>query len=852
MPVNVIGTLKPKNNGKFPVAEAVDIKVSDNLRLDKALENKADLSSVNFALDNKADKATTTNLQSQIDEIITPVTQDAEVQNARVGTDGKSYQTLKARLDSEHTHNYSDIAALNTNIGFAARTITSNGEHLSTNDRMSLSCKQGDTIFVKIESPNKAQIASKEFQLYAYGSAGDTSGDRIGFANWNATIPVKLTVPVDCAEIGVYFTAEETEIEVSISIYKDNSPLLSNTAYQVYNLISTLESGYINPDGTIHAPTDTQEYSSNFVETNAKGLTATCVATVPAGQSPWVCIAEYDSEKNFIKRTVSQSGVIIGAATECSITVSLDSETNYVRASSRMFGDGKLCLSEGIYVSNKFALYDIGYYSLSPIITGNSGAETVKGEIVIDDTNSTVTIPKDSIAYFLSRYGNLEYKIITPDEAVTISLTGQNLSTAVLLYYDLADNQFVVKNYNEAAIPIYANRILIGAFRTGGSKVWASIAAPITHTSDFKPELVNYYCRLIPASHDDYPRINTIDQTITIGNDTVLCDPRFANGYKSLANTVVSYSGLSTAVQLVYDLNADELLWKNYNANLPSDRYLVICGLRTNTGHVVSACPIYVDGKLFGAIETSNIAPTSFVRGVNHRGYYTAPENTIPAYKSSKAYGFENVETDVEWTLDEVPVLLHDSTIDRTSNGSGNINDMTYAEVSQYDFGSWKSSEYAGTKIPTFDEFIRLCRNLGLKPYVELKGSQSIERVTKLVNIVKKYHMTDNVTWISFYNTSLLNVQSVLPSARLGYVVGAAVSANIDFVASLKRDDNSVFLDCSSISDDLINYCIANEVPVELWTINSAATMLSANPYISGFTSDSINAKDVFSDISNN
>lgn len=50
MPVNVIGTIKPKNNGKFPVAEAVDIKVTDNLRLDEALKNKADLSSVNIAL----------------------------------------------------------------------------------------------------------------------------------------------------------------------------------------------------------------------------------------------------------------------------------------------------------------------------------------------------------------------------------------------------------------------------------------------------------------------------------------------------------------------------------------------------------------------------------------------------------------------------------------------------------------------------------------------------------------------------------------------------------------------------------------------------------------------------------
>jgi hypothetical protein len=107
------------------------------------------------------------------------------------------------------------------------------------------------------------------------------------------------------------------------------------------------------------------------------------------------------------------------------------------------------------------------------------------------------------------------------------------------------------------------------------------------------------------------------------------------------------------------------------------------------------------------------------VNSVNHRGYNTiAPENTLPAYQLSRKMGFTMVECDVQFTSDDVAVLLHDATIDRTSNGTGNINDLTWAEVQQYDFGSWKSADYTGTRIPSFAEFIQLCKYLGLKAYV--------------------------------------------------------------------------------------------------------------------------------------
>ena len=85
------------------------------------------------------------------------------------------------------------------------------------------------------------------------------------------------------------------------------------------------------------------------------------------------------------------------------------------------------------------------------------------------------------------------------------------------------------------------------------------------------------------------------------------------------------------------------------------------------------------------------------MNAVAHRGASTeAPENTLIAYKIAKERGFTMAECDVTFTKDGIGVLLHDDTIDRTSDGSGNIKNLTLAEVRQYDFGSWKSSEFTG------------------------------------------------------------------------------------------------------------------------------------------------------------
>jgi glycerophosphoryl diester phosphodiesterase len=237
---------------------------------------------------------------------------------------------------------------------------------------------------------------------------------------------------------------------------------------------------------------------------------------------------------------------------------------------------------------------------------------------------------------------------------------------------------------------------------------------------------------------------------------------------------------------------------------------------------------------------------------IAHRGiHYKYIENTLPAFILSKEKGFNYVECDVSFTSDGIPVLLHDETIDRTSNGSGRVSNLTYNQLLQYDFGNWKSSEYAGTKIPTFEEFIVLCKNIGLHPNIELKdnGNYTQEQILEIVDIVKNCGMKGNVTYVSFNINYLNYVKAYDKQARLGYVMFDITQDKINEALNLKSGLNDVFITASytNLTDAKIQMCIDNGLPLEMWSVNDADVIKSMNSYISGVTSDSLIASQILS-----
>ena len=113
-----------------------------------------------------------------------------------------------------------------------------------------------------------------------------------------------------------------------------------------------------------------------------------------------------------------------------------------------------------------------------------------------------------------------------------------------------------------------------------------------------------------------------------------------------------------------------------------------------------------------------------------HRGANKhAPQNTIPAFLKAIELGADGVENDVHLTKDGELVICHNYTIDETSDGKGNISDYTLEELKKFDFGSYFSPDFAGTKIPTLHEFLEIANHC--KPMDSQSGGShaSMQRV---------------------------------------------------------------------------------------------------------------------------
>ncbi len=123
--------------------------------------------------------------------------------------------------------------------------------------------------------------------------------------------------------------------------------------------------------------------------------------------------------------------------------------------------------------------------------------------------------------------------------------------------------------------------------------------------------------------------------------------------------------------------------------------------------------------------------PWPYPRWIAHRGAgKLAPENTLAAFRLGAAHGYRFFECDVKLSADGVPFLLHDTTLERTTNGAGRAADLSWAELSRLDAGAWHSRAYAGEPPPTLAAVATFLRANGFLLDLEIKPTPGLERET--------------------------------------------------------------------------------------------------------------------------
>ena len=144
---------------------------------------------------------------------------------------------------------------------------------------------------------------------------------------------------------------------------------------------------------------------------------------------------------------------------------------------------------------------------------------------------------------------------------------------------------------------------------------------------------------------------------------------------------------------------------------------------------------------------------------IGHRGAcYYKPENTVASFKHALKLGCKFIECDVHLSKDKKIVIIHDKTLDRTTNGRGLVSKFTLKQLKKLDAGRKQ-------KIPTFQEYIHLLKNKAVM-VIELKKVKNI--VQEVLNIIKKNKIQDKVIIVSFHDTYLKKVKKINPRIKTG------------------------------------------------------------------------------------
>ncbi|CCN84442.1 putative PLC-like phosphodiesterase [Vibrio nigripulchritudo SFn27] len=175
----------------------------------------------------------------------------------------------------------------------------------------------------------------------------------------------------------------------------------------------------------------------------------------------------------------------------------------------------------------------------------------------------------------------------------------------------------------------------------------------------------------------------------------------------------------------------------------------------------------------------------------SHRGYcHLYPENTLPAFEGAYQEGTHSIELDVAMTSDNEIVVIHDHSVDRTSDGSGYVEQMDFSALRELDFGSWFDNKFLNTKIPTLEECIVWAMDRGVGLVVEVKQrKRQDEFIIQLHALLRSIPGSIGYIQLLAFDHVLLNkAKKVIPDLNIQVVTLARYNDQLNAVLASNAD----------------------------------------------------------------
>lgn len=211
-----------------------------------------------------------------------------------------------------------------------------------------------------------------------------------------------------------------------------------------------------------------------------------------------------------------------------------------------------------------------------------------------------------------------------------------------------------------------------------------------------------------------------------------------------------------------------------------------------------------------------------------HRGASKlAPENTMYAFELAYKLGAEGMETDVQLTKDNIPVLIHDETLKRTTSGNGYVKDFTYEELKKLDAGSWFSSDFSDAKIISLEEFLVWIKPKDLYLNIELKNNQidykGLESI--VYNKLKSHRLLERTTISTFNPSSIKRLARYRNEVEIAFLTSRKKTNLVEYAKDLGA--NALHIKYRLLTSELIDQAKAQKMPVRIYTVNKYKQMIN-------------------------